>query len=125
MNDLNIEIQIDCSPQSRPQRPKLDKTAEPSASIRRAPVALTQRPVPPPDEWDQPGGRVVEFGSVDELRAQLVAQLEEALARAKGEWNECSWDAKSKTWPWTRIGGLLLDGIRIAQAISNSVTNDN
>ncbi len=73
------------------------------------------------DEWDKPGGRVIEFGTVDELREQLIAQLEETLARVRGEWEPKSWEFTSKSWPFTKLGSLLLRSISVAAAIGEKM----
>ena len=120
MSDLDDEIEIDCGQASGhnwwrgKSIPRLPKSAPVG---KQAPIALHQKPSPPPDRWDLCDVRPVEFGTIDELREQLIARLEEALARAKGDLDSGRWELHSPTWPYTKIGALLMRCISIADAI--------
>lgn len=122
MSSLNDELQIDCSSTAAaPRRARpTSQRSKPAAPLsgKQAPVGLRQRPMPPPDEWDAKDVRSAEFGSADELRAQLIDRLEEALARARGDWKASRWDLHSPTWPYTKIGLLLLRCISISDALA-------
>lgn len=119
MSDIYEEIEIDCRPQ--PPRPSARPRPTAPAPTRRAPVALGQKPTPPPDMWDACDVRPTEFGSLAELQAQLAARLEEALAYARGDLEPTRWDLPSPTWPYTRIGLLLVRCLSLADAITDRV----
>lgn len=60
----------------------------------------------------------MEWGGVEEWRAQLVGALEEALSRVRGEWPD---HKSSRTWPYTRMGLLLLRAINLADLITRKI----
>jgi hypothetical protein len=109
MNSINDELTIDCSaPPVRRSSPP--KKVQPKPVGRSAPVALTAKPVSPPDEWDS-DGKPAELGSIEELETALVSKLTFALQTALRE----SLENETPSWRWTRVSLLC----RRCMAISN------
>ena len=82
----------------------------------------------PPEGWDiydGPRPRTSdETGNVSQLKKRLIECLEEALAYAKGEKEYSTWDLRTPSWPYTKIGGLMLKCIGIADMIADKIGLD-
>ncbi len=114
---LDEELTIDCSPQPRKRTANPKAAPTPPLSARRAPVALTARPAPPPDEWDS-HGRVGEMGSAEYLREKLMRKLNEALVFATRE----PLPFETRSWRWTKVSLLARRCQSIADALEEKAS---
>lgn len=80
-------------------------------------MALTAKPVPPPDEWDS-DGKPAELGSIEELQNALVSKLTFALQTALRE----PLETETPSWRWTRVSLLCRRCMAIADRLEEKVT---
>lgn len=92
--------------------------------MARLPDPKPKWPKPQKDEWDSDDSPVLEYGTIEELKGQLISLLEEQLQELKEETPEPLWALESPTWPYTRMGLRLLKGIQIADAIVKQLEHD-
>lgn len=90
----------------------------PPFSTMRLPDPKPKRPPVDKDSvWDSDESPILEYGTVDELRATLIEILERQLQFLKCGDAAVFGRIISDTWPWTKIGLDFLRGIRLADAI--------
>lgn len=109
---------------SRPRKTLSKPVGEPRrANTYQPPTKSWPVSSDPPSKWDTydgPRSRANdETGDISQLKKRLIECLEEALAWAKGEKEYEAWDLRSPSWPYTKIGGLMLKCIGIADMIAD------
>ena len=69
----------------------------------------------------KPESSLFRSGSSEELILELIAILEEVLGRLKGYIPLGPDEPRTKTWPYTKIGGDLLSAIDLCEVIDRKL----